>query len=71
MKLLKSSTKFLVKKTVGDGPTAADQEEKEQNQLFAGRNACNSAVQYIAENVESWTGKVDFSIDVETAQKGL
>ena len=59
----------LGQKTVGEGPTAADREEKEQNELLAGRDACASAVQYIAENAESLTGKVDFSTDVETAQK--
>ena len=59
----------LGQKTVGEGPTAADREEKEQNELLAGRDACASVVQYIAENAESLTGKVDFSTDVETAQK--
>ena len=56
-------------KTVGEGPTAADREEKEQNEFLAGRDACASADQYIAENAESLSGKVDFSTDVETAQK--
>ena len=49
----------LGQKTVREGPTAADREEKEQNELLAGRDACASAVQYIAENAESLTGKVD------------
>ena len=68
LKLLKSSAKFLVKKKVGEGPTAADREEKEQNELLAGRDACASAVQYIAEKAESLTGKVDFSTDGEAAR---
>lgn len=59
----------LGQKTAGKGPTAADREEKEQNELLAQREASANAVQYIAENAESLTEKVDFLNDVQTAHK--
>ena len=64
-----SSSQAPGQKTVGEGPTAADCEEKKQNELFADEDACASAVQYIAVHVDSLSGEPHFVTDVEMAHQ--
>ena len=59
----------LGQKTVGEGPTAADCEEKKQNELFADEDACASAVQYIAVHADSLSGEPHLVTDVEMAHQ--
>ena len=60
----------LGQKTVGEGPTAADREEKKQNeQLFADEDVCASAVQYIAVHADSLSGEPHLVTDVEMAHQ--
>ena len=55
----------LGQKTVGEGPTAADCEEKKQNELFADEDACASTVQYIAVHADSLSGEPHLVTDIE------
>ena len=64
-----SSSQAPGQKTVGEGPTAADCEEKKQNELFADEDACASAVQYIAVHADSLSGEPHFVTDVEMAHQ--
>ena len=60
----------LGQKTVGEGPTAADREEKKQNeQLFADEDVCASAVQYIAVHADSLSGEPHLVTNVEMAHQ--
>ena len=59
----------LGQKTVGEGPTAADREEKKQNELFADEDACASAVKYIAVHADSLSGEPHLVTDVEMAHQ--
>ena len=59
----------LGQKTVGEGPTAADREEKKQNELFADEDVRASAVQYIAVHADSLSGEPHLVTDVEMAHQ--
>ena len=52
-----------------EGPTAADREEKKQNELFADEDACASAVQYIAVHADSLSGESHLVTNVEMAHQ--
>ncbi|KAL9977557.1 hypothetical protein ACROYT_G014974 [Oculina patagonica] len=55
----------LGQKTAGKGLTAADREEKEQNELLAQQEASAKAVQYIGENAASLTEKSESALILE------
>lgn len=59
----------LGQKTVGEGPTAADREEKKQNELFVDEDVCASAVQYIAVHANSLSEEPHLVTDVEMAHQ--
>lgn len=59
----------LGQKTVGEGPTAADREERKQNELFADEDACASAVQYIAVHADSLSREPHLVTNVEMAHQ--